>query len=125
MGTVRVTRAAVAGMASSLNLLAGAWLIISPFVLDFGLVHTPMWNAVIVGIVVAVFAATRAYLPHRAVGLSWLDVALGIWLIVSPFVLRYTSVPAAMNNALIVGVIICLFGLWSALETHPMSHRTA
>jgi hypothetical protein len=118
-----MTSAAVAGMASSLNLLAGAWLIISPFVLDFGKQPAPLWNAVIVGVIVAVSAAARAYLPHRAVGLSWLNLVLGMWLIVSPFALGYTMSSVAMGNALILGVIVGLLGLWSALATHPMGHR--
>jgi hypothetical protein len=123
MANIRMNAAAAAGMASFLNMLAGAWLIISPFVLDFRLVPVPMWNTLIAGVIVAASAAARAYLPHRAVGLSWLDVVLGIWLIVSPFALGYTRISAAMGNAIILGVVVALLGLWSAVMTPPVSRR--
>jgi hypothetical protein len=124
MANIRVTGAAMAGMASSLNIVAGAWLVISPFVLNFSMVMPAVWNAIIVGVIVAVLAAFRASSPHRAVSLSWLQVLLGLWLIVSPTVFDFSMSPRAVGNMCVLGVIVAALGLWSALATPPiLSHR--
>jgi hypothetical protein len=41
----------------------------------------------------------------------WPGVMLGTWLIMSPFVLNYTRVPAAMWNSIAVGVVVALTAL--------------
>jgi hypothetical protein len=41
----------------------------------------------------------------------WPGVLLGIWLVVSPFVLNYTRVPAAMWNSIAVGFVVALTAL--------------
>ncbi|MER3406665.1 MAG: hypothetical protein C4289_17095, partial [Chloroflexota bacterium] len=47
---------------------------------------------------------------------AWLNVILGLWLIISPWVLGYTTTTAAFYNALIVGVLVAVFALlgWAA-----------
>ncbi|MBE3583818.1 MAG: SPW repeat protein [Limnochordaceae bacterium] len=39
---------------------------------------------------------------------GWINVLLGVWLIVSPFILGYRDVPAALWNGIIVGVIVAV-----------------
>jgi hypothetical protein len=51
------------------------------------------------------------------VGLSWINCLLGIWLIISPFVLGFTTASAAMSNAIVLGILVGIFGLWAALAT--------
>src|SRR5438445_7769765 len=86
--------------ASVLNVIAGIWMIISPFILVFTNLQTALWNNIIVGVVVLVLAWIRAANPDRLIGLSWLNLVLGLWLIVSPFVLVYGVFPPALvwNN---------------------------
>jgi SPW repeat len=88
------------------NILLGIWVIISPFVLG---IHSPkgIWNNVIVGIVVGILAIIR-WSMHQP-GWSWLNLLLGIWLVISPFVL-FLSGPAMWNNV-ILGIIIAALAL--------------
>jgi hypothetical protein len=103
--------------ASVLNVIAGIWLIISPFVLAFSLLRGPMWNNIIVGAIVVIFAWIRAANPTQNVGLSWVNLLLGIWTIISPFVLVYSMTrPTALAwNNVILGIIIGVLGIWSAM----------
>lgn len=41
--------------------------------------------------------------------LPWINGLLGLWLIVAPFVLRYSNVRAAMWNEVIVGILVAIF----------------
>jgi hypothetical protein len=97
-----------------LNVLANIWLIISAWVLGFADLRVPLGDTLIVGIVVLVLAAIRLGAPE-AMALSWINCLVGIWLIISPFVLGFTGVTAAMSNAIILGILVGIFGLWAAL----------
>jgi hypothetical protein len=115
---------ASARTASVLNVIAGLWLIISPFLLGYSALHAAMWDTLIVGIVVLVFAWARAVNPDRYVALSWLNLLLGLWLILSPFALTYSTLPRPTWNDVILGAIVAILGIWSALAT-PESPQLA
>jgi hypothetical protein len=117
---------------SGVNVVAGLWLIIAPFVLGYHQIQAALWNDALVGIVVAALAVARLARPLMNPSLSWIDAVLGLWLILAPFVLGYGGaveaealaiegpvggVQAAMWNDIIVGVIILVLGAWSALGT--------
>lgn len=91
---------------SWINILLSAWVIISPFVLAF---HSSkaIWSNVVAGAVVGILALVR-WSMHQT-GWSWLNLILGMWLVVSPFVL-FLSGPAMWNNV-ILGIIIAAFAL--------------
>jgi hypothetical protein len=99
---------------TALNVIAGIWLIISPWVLGFSTVRLPMWDTLLVGIAVLVLAAIRLG-TVGTVGLRWINFLLGIWLLISPFVLGLTLASTAMGNAVILGFLVALFSLWGAL----------
>lgn len=109
-----------AAVASGLNVLAGVWLIIAPWVLDYSSQNNAVWNQVTVGIVIAVLAFTRAATPDRFESLSWVNFVLGAWLIIAPFLLAYndtTNTAAIYWNDIIMGVIVLGLAGWSAAAT--------
>jgi hypothetical protein len=100
---------------SGVNLLAGLWLIVSAFLFGgFGEASGGAWNSLIVGIVIAALAASRAYRPDAGSGLSWINAILGAWMIAAPFVYDYTFNAARTWNSIIVGFIIVIFAVASA-----------
>lgn len=103
-------------VASGLNIILGAWLIIAPFVLAFSDM-VALWDSIIVGAVVLILAWIRMANPMSAPGISWVNAILGIWLIVAPFVLGFTAMAGSMWNNIIVGVVVAVLGAWSALAT--------
>lgn len=108
--------------ASAGNVLAGLWLILAPFVLNFEGAEIAQWNHVIVGSAVLVLAAIRAFDPDERESMSWMNVVLGLWMIVSPFLLGYANVNDAQANSLVTGVIILALAAFSAYETNE-AHR--
>lgn len=115
---------------SGINVVAGLWLIIAPFVLGYDEIQAALWNDILVGIIIAAFAVARVAGPLMNPSLSWINALLGLWLIVAPFVLAYGgqveafavegavgSAQTAMWNDIIVGVIILVLGAWSALSS--------
>jgi hypothetical protein len=113
--------------ASGLNILAGIWLIISPFVLGFAHTATPLWNTLIAGVIVGLLAIGRVVNPNRSVGLSWINLLLGIWLIISPFLLPgyggayYPSYTVATPNDVVLGIVVGLLAIWSLASTPTLN----
>jgi SPW repeat len=98
-------------IASGLNLLAGIWLIIAPFVLGYG-GGDPYWNDIVFGAIVAGLALVRVSGAYRASWMSWLNVLIGAWIFISAFWLDNTW--NAGTNDIIVGAIVFVLGLVSA-----------
>jgi hypothetical protein len=109
--------AEVARTASALNIMAGIWLVITPFWMGYYVMPTPLWNSLIPGGVVGVLALIRACYPAENVGLSWVNLLCGIWLIVSPFFLTGYDLTVPFRNAVIPGIVISVLSLCSALAT--------
>ena len=91
---------------SWVNILVGLWIVISPFVLGL---HAPkaIWNNVVTGILVVALAVIRWAIGQP--GWSWINLFLGIWLVISPFALVLGT--AAMWNNVILGIIVGAFAL--------------
>ena len=91
---------------SWINIVLSTWVIVSPFVLAFHSSKTIL-NNVVVGSVVGILAFI-GWGMHQT-GWSWLNLILGMWLVISPFMLFLSG--AAMWNNVILGIIIAAFSL--------------
>lgn len=93
------------------NLVLGLWLLVSPWALTYQTETAATWNAVIVG---ALVAALALYEFVKVMAWEeWSSVALGAWMVVSPWVLGFAGVTAAMWNAVVVGLAVAVFALWA------------
>ncbi len=101
-----VRLAASAGIASGLDTLAGIWLLISPFVLGFTSVTGAMVHNVVLGLAIGILSAIRYSKPAQNIGLSWLNVALGFWLLISPWCVGFSVVPSATVNNMMFGIVV-------------------
>jgi SPW repeat len=97
--------------------LAGLWEIVAPFILGFGTVATGVWNNVIVGIILIILGVWAAVARNvtTAKTLDWIAAVVGLWLIVSPFILGTSVITAALWNDIVVGIIALVCGAWAAL----------
>jgi len=103
------------------DMVLGLWLAISPWVLGFAATDAGATrNAVIVGIVIGVLSGST-FLIYNAIE-EWLDAVLGIWLIVSPWVLSASGNGAVVADFVIVGAIVAgLSGyeIWTSRHGRP------
>ncbi|MGH8093051.1 MAG: SPW repeat domain-containing protein [Chthoniobacterales bacterium] len=94
---------------SGLNVIAGIWLILAPFMLLYEN-STARINDIVLGIVIAVFALIRAFVPSfRTLWLSRLNALWGIWLIIgrSSWVTPGGPVPTTSSWALLFSSWVC------------------
>lgn len=100
---------------SIIAIVAGLWLLFSPYILAYSLAATA--GQTIIGILVMTVAGFRFSLPVIRWP-SWINFVLGIELIAMPFsVVTYS--PAIYLNTLVVGVIISSMSIWSG-SLHPL-----
>ena len=50
-----------------------------------------------------------------AKGLSWVIAVAGLWEILAPFIIGYSSATGAMVDAIIFGILLLGIGIWAAL----------
>lgn len=110
-----------ASWTSWLVAILGIWLIISPWVVGFAGQEAAFWNTLITGIVILLVALGAARSASSST--SWLNVALGIWLIVSPWVVGYSFLEAATANDVVLGVIVGLLALTASLAKSAPGRR--
>lgn len=92
------------------NALLGAWLILSPWALGVQADPLAMWNFVAVGVLLLATAVGAIFVPKAWE--EWFEVALGAWLIASPWMLGFAAVEPAMQNAVISGLAVVVMALW-------------
>ncbi len=109
--------------------VAGLWEIVAPFI--FGMTATTafLWDAIIVGLALLVLGVWAALADQETTVkyLNWINAVLGLWLIIAPFVLSYSSAATAMWNDIVIGLVALVLGAWAALAVgsqgqQPMGH---
>jgi len=101
-------------------LLLGLWLIVSPWAFSYPEGSPQMLNALVSGLVIAVLAAFDLYKTY-----FWavvVNLLVGVWVAVSPWVLRLADQRVVMWNELIVGIAVVVLALWE-LRTDPELHK--
>jgi len=100
------------------NLLLGGILFISPWLFSLS-GGTQSENAFVSGVVIVVLSI--AALAAFAVWEEWLNLIVGLWLIVSPWVLKFQGT-RAMHVDMAIGIIVAVLAaieLWSMSQTPP------
>ena len=104
------------------GLALGLWLCVSPWVLQVADDMPATRNAFLVGLLLVAVETTilSAFEPWE----EWITVAIGAWLVVSPWVLGIAE-PAALANAVVVGLLVLGLALYEVWEARREASRTA
>jgi hypothetical protein len=101
-----------------INLLLGIALLISPWVMGFA-TGTPMINAVVGGLIILAVAIMA--LVSFAVWEEWINLLLGLWVLISPWVLGFAGTTAAVQTHVVIGIAVAVLAaieLW-LVQRHP------
>jgi hypothetical protein len=93
----------------------GLWLMISPRVLHFAVGHSDaVWNTWLLGAAIILVTAVSRYLVDTRS--PWQDMAtaaLGLWLMISPWVLGFAGHMTERSNSIITGSLVTVLALWA------------
>jgi hypothetical protein len=101
------------------NLILGAFLFFSPWIFGFD-AGPASQNAYVAGIVIAVLAI--AALAAFAVWEEWLNLIVGLWTLIAPWVLGFQANTKAMTVHVIVGIAVAVLAaveLWIMSQNPP------
>jgi SPW repeat-containing protein len=123
MPTESEVHANASKLSAGINVILGIWLFVSPWV--YGAAGNPnAWNSWIAGGLIVLFAWIRLAAPVGAAFVGWANVALAIWVFVSPWIYGYTGNTGRFINSLCVGVIVFLLSAYGAsVSRHHLTGR--
>jgi hypothetical protein len=110
----RAAEKPAAQVVSGLTFLSGLYLAISPWVVHFrGTYPNIAMNDLILGIGLATIGLGLMLFPGRALGLGWMLIPIGIWMIISPWVtsVGHSAPKGIIWSNLVAGIITCLLGV--------------
>lgn len=87
--------------------ILGIWLFVSPWFLNYT-VSGESWNAHSVGLAYVVFTLWALSIPKPWE--EWFNTVLSVWLIISPWIVGYSS-PAVAWNSVSIGVVVLVISL--------------
>jgi hypothetical protein len=116
-------------LASGVNVLAGLWLLCSPWVLPYISSHNagvPFDNMdMIVGLLMVVLGVIRVSEPDRTASLSGINFALGLWTLLSPWAYGLTTDSMHTDSRILIGIVVMLCAASSTTMTVRMQRRGA
>lgn len=110
----RLTEGRRGEMLEGLVMMTGLYMAISPWVIHFHRGNANLTvNNLILGIALAAIGLGLAMIPERAMGLGWLLVPLGIWMIISPWVVSagHGARAGVVINNVVIGAVATALGL--------------
>lgn len=95
--------------------ILGLWLVMSPRLLHFVPNHlNAVWNTWMVGVAVVLLVAVSRYLvDERTLGEDIISAVLGLWLMISPWVLGFADHSMERINSILVGSVVAVLALWA------------
>ena len=95
----------------AVNAILGAWLVLSPWAMGFQGETMAMSNADIVGLALIAAALGEIFVPRAWE--EWTEGALGVWLVVSPWVLGFGGSFGPRLDAVVVGILVVALSAWT------------
>jgi hypothetical protein len=114
-GYERTAESVSAQSTFGLTLVAALYAALSPWIVGFNASPSLTVNDLIIGLVVAALAVGFGFALDRTHGMAWTLPVLGVWLIVSPWILRDVSLTAGVIwSNVVIGAIVTVLGLATA-----------
>lgn len=108
----RVTDTVVAARTASLAVFVAAlWFFVSPWAYYGVSDEVSARNCWIVGALMIAFSGARLWQPRRLRAASYVDLALGIWVVISPWIFGYVNNTGQLVNSLCVGAVVIAFSI--------------
>jgi len=95
--------------------LLGLYCAVSPWIVHYTTSQPPLvTHNLIVGIAIALLAVGFTVAPARMYGLSWAMCALGVWMIIAPWVVGSSPDTGVKLNNIIIGALAVILGVMCA-----------
>ncbi|HZF92368.1 SPW repeat protein [Streptomyces sp.] len=105
--------------------LLGLYCAVSPWILHYTTSQPDLVpHNLVIGIAIAVLALGFTRAPERMYGLSWACCALGVWMIVSPWIVGDGPDAGVVWNNIIIGALAVILGAVCAATAAKSASRS-
>ncbi|GAA2774352.1 SPW repeat protein [Saccharopolyspora taberi] len=119
----RAAETPTAQASDGLIVLGGLFVALSPWIFGFSAVGPLAVNNFVTGVAAAVLGLCLAAAYHRTHGIAWTCPVLGLWMILSVFLVSGTSITAATVLCNVIGGAIVLLAGLGAIAPAMMPAR--
>lgn len=121
----RTLRGGMPMVVDGLVLLAGLYCAISPWTVHFSTARPELLiNNLVLGLAIALMGIAITAAPARMGGLSWTLGAIGVWMIISPWVVTRDPDTGMIWNNVVIGAVTFLLGCVAAFAAAKASKKT-
>ena len=106
------------------NLVVGAWVFISPWILGFSQDPASSWSAWVLGVLLVVVALWALAAPFSTAAV-WIVGALGVLVFLSPWVLGFAGLANPAWSAWITGVVVAVAAVWDLVQPRGAGSQIA
>ncbi|CAL9326584.1 SPW repeat protein [Streptomyces sp. SudanB52_2052] len=104
--------------------LLGLYCAASPWIVHYTISQPPLvTHNLIMGVAIGLLALGFTRAPERMYGLSWAMCALGVWMIISPWIVGDSPDAGVVWNNIIIGALAVILGLVCAGTAAKASPR--
>jgi len=104
-----------------LCIVAGLVVCASPWLIEGAASQPAVLNAIAVGIVIAAVAAMQLSALQRWE--EWVQLVLGLWLIVAPWTLGYSHFGALTMTHVVLGAVVAVLGAYELWQDWSLSDQ--
>ncbi|MFF4833825.1 SPW repeat protein [Streptomyces sp. NPDC001315] len=105
--------------------LLGLYCAVSPWILHYTTSQPALApHNLIMGVAIGLLALGFTAAPERMYGLSWAMCALGVWMIISPWVVGTSPDTGVVLNNIIIGALALVLGLVCAVTAARSAPRS-
>ncbi|MEU3845018.1 SPW repeat protein [Streptomyces sp. NPDC028635] len=95
--------------------LLGLYCAVSPWIVHYTASQPPLvTHNLIIGVAIGLLALGFTRAPERMYGLSWAMCALGIWMIIAPWVVGSSPDTGVVVNNIVIGALALVLGMLCA-----------
>ncbi len=105
-----------------LNLIAGIVIFIAPWYSATWEYTASSWSAWIVGVAIVLVALWALAAPGSMIP-DWINIVLGAWVFISPWVLGFVGLAAIAWSAWIIGAVVVLLSAWAVAQVQSPNTR--
>ncbi|GGZ42576.1 SPW repeat protein [Streptomyces bluensis] len=106
--------------------LLGLYCAVSPWILHFTTSQPALVpHNLIIGVAIGLLALGFTAAPQRMYGLSWATCAIGVWMIISPWIVGTSPDAGVIINNVVIGGLAVILGMLCAATAARATSRSA
>lgn len=103
------------------TLIIGIWVFITPWIFGFNMTSYA-WSPFVAGALLVIFSIWE--LANKRIWEEWINLIIGAWVFISPWVLGFSHTPNAAWIMFVFGAITFIVAIWGMENTGSLTKQS-